>query len=67
MFNTLSFSGVRHAITHSPPIRLAIQTAVAGAAAFAVGSAFGLEKLSWAVITSLFVVQATMGARCKWR
>jgi uncharacterized membrane protein YccC len=41
---------------------LAIQTGVAGLATFAIGHVIGLERLSWAVISALFVVHASIGS-----
>ncbi|WP_119461246.1 FUSC family protein [Rhodospirillaceae bacterium SYSU D60014] len=57
----MRLSAITRTVEYRRPVRLAIQTGLAGLATFAIGHALGVSELSWAVISALFVVQASIG------
>jgi uncharacterized membrane protein YccC len=50
---------------HRPEIRLSLQMMIAGLAAFAVAHLLGLGQVYWAVLTTVIVIQASVGGSLK--
>jgi uncharacterized membrane protein YccC len=52
-------------VQHRPEIRLTLQMTIAGLAAFAVAHLLGLGQVYWAVLTTVIVIQASVGGSLK--
>src|SRR6202166_5156672 len=50
---------------HRPEIRLSLQMTIAGLAAFAAAHLLGLGQVYWAVLTTVIVIQASVGGSLK--